>query len=131
VGIHYRTVKLSLVFPDGGIDESELAFRRVSEVFEGFGVLVDGSVVTDDVDLLEFLFFELAAVKFVGFGVDMVEVAAVTLGSAEDADVRVFGFELEKFHIDSFLVVYNQNSRTGEARLVLGVLVKCSGHRRG
>jgi hypothetical protein len=60
-----------------------------------------------------------------------VEVAAVTVGSAEDRDERVVSFELEKFHKYSFLVVYNQNSRVGEARLVLGNLVKCSGHRLG
>ena len=131
VGIHYRTVKLSLVFPDGGIDEAELAFSGVAEVFRLRGVLVDGSVVTDDVDLLELLFIELTAVKFEGFGVGVVEVTAVTIGSAEDNDVRVVGFELEQFHIDSLLVVYNQNGRVGEARPVLGNLVKCSGHRLG
>ena len=131
MGIHYRTVKLSIVFPDWGIDESEFAFRGVSEVFGGLGVFVDGSVVTDDIDLLELLFFELAAVKFEGTGEDLVEITAVTVGTAEDADVREVGFELEKFHMDSFLVVYNQNSRVGEARLVLGNLVRYSGHRRG
>jgi hypothetical protein len=131
VGISYRTVKLSLVFPDGCIDETVFAFREITEVFGLRGVLVDGSVVTDDVDLLELLFIELAAVKFVEIGVGMVEVTAVTVGSAEDNDVRVVGFELEKFHKDSLLVMYNQNSRVGEARLVLGNLVKCSGHRLG
>lgn len=131
VGIHYRTVKLSLVFPDVGIGEEVFAFRGVTEVFGGLGVLVDGSVVTDDVDLLELLFVELAASKFEGTCENLVEFAVVTFGSAEDRDEREVGFELEKFHIDSFLVVYNQNSWAGEARLVLGVLVTYSGHRLG
>jgi hypothetical protein len=102
VGILYRSVKLSLVFPDGCIDEAVFAFGVVVEVVDGLGVFVDGSVVTDDVDLLELLFLELAAVKFEGSGKDLVEVTAVTVGTAEDADVRVVGLDLEKFHGDSF-----------------------------
>ena len=102
VGIHYRTVKLSLVFPDRGIDEAVFAFRGILEVIVGCSVLEYGSVVTDDIDLLELLFFELAAVKFEGSGENLVKVTAVTAGSAEDIDVRVVSFEFEKFHIDSF-----------------------------
>lgn len=129
LGIPYRAVKLSLVFPDGSIDETEFAFIGVTEVFCGFGVFVDGSVVTDDVDLLELLFIELAAVKFEGSCEDLVEVTAVTVRATEDTDERVFGFELEKFHIDSLLVVYNQDSRAGEARPVLGSCITYSGCR--